>query len=164
MAMRASLNIELTQTDRPDWLDWCSFGFGLGLLPLAPGTWGSLLGVLLVCLFQFLPQDLHLPIMLLIYLYSIYACAHTYAWLGNDHKAIVIDEVVGMLVASWALPWRLDLLLVSFVAFRCLDIAKPWPICYFEQPRFGFWGVMADDMWAGLFANLITWVYFYCFF
>ncbi len=85
------------------------------------------------------------------------------AWGQVDHGAIVIDEVVGMLVAA-AIPFYLlnqwidpgALALVSFLAFRVFDIAKPWPISLLDRRLKNGWGVMVDDVAAGVLAGAVT--------
>ena len=83
------------------------------------------------------------------------------AWGKPDHGAIVIDEVLGQLLAL-ALPYYVlgasavsfQFLLVGFVLFRLFDIAKPWPVSYFDNHWKSGWGVMLDDVVAGLLAGL----------
>jgi phosphatidylglycerophosphatase A len=71
----------------------------------------------------------------------------------KDPSIVVIDEVVGMLVALWALPFRAGEALAVFLCFRLFDITKPFPLRRLEaQP--GGWGIMLDDLVAGLYANL----------
>lgn len=77
----------------------------------------------------------------------------------DDPQEIVLDELLGCLLAlQWA-AWRLDQVLLAFVLFRLLDIVKPWPINALERRVKGGVGVVLDDLVAGLFAGLLVWVY-----
>ena len=130
--------------------DIWSLGLGRGLLPWAPGTWGSLLGLWLYVVVSMFPLSLAVLLQCVLVVFSFYSCQVTFEWLRCDHKAIVVDEVIGMQLALLGLPLRLDLLLYAFVGFRLLDILKPWPVCVFDQASWGWFGVMADDCCAGL--------------
>ena len=133
-------------------------GFGLGLLPRAPGTWGTLLGVALAGGAGALPGT-HVVLLALV-LVLFFAGAHLARWAAAetrraDPPSFVLDEVVGYLAAVLWLPVADRPWLVlggAFVLFRVLDIAKPWPIGRLERAP-GGWGVMLDDLAAGLIAN-----------
>ncbi len=134
-----------------DWRDYWSFGLGLGLMPWAPGTFGSILGVLLTLPTAYMSKYTAMTWLMVITVFSCYCCHHTYNKLGKkDHKAIVCDEVVGMMFTYMFIPLNVKRALWGFIIFRCLDITKPGPIGWMEDKRFGFMGVMADDMVAGL--------------
>jgi phosphatidylglycerophosphatase A len=72
----------------------------------------------------------------------------------KDPSIVVIDEVVGMLVALWALPFQAGEALAAFLCFRLFDIVKPYPIRRLERQP-GGWGIMLDDVLAGLYANAV---------
>jgi phosphatidylglycerophosphatase A len=72
----------------------------------------------------------------------------------KDPSIVVIDEVVGMLVALFALPLRAADVLAAFLCFRVFDIAKPFPLRRLEA-RPGGWGIMLDDLVAGLYTNVL---------
>ena len=137
--------------------------FGSGLLPRAPGTWGSLAALP----FAFALTAAGGPLVLFaaaaaaffagVWASGLYANASG----QSDPGAVVIDEVAGQwltLVPLATTPLALDPLLygVGFVAFRGFDVLKPWPIRYFEQHLPGAWGIMADDIAAGVLAGLLT--------
>ena len=75
--------------------------------------------------------------------------------IGNhDSSSIVIDEVAGYLVSVVLVPFSIKTMLLAFILFRVFDIAKPWPIRYIDKKWGGGWGVVMDDVLAGIFANL----------
>lgn len=145
-----------------------SLGGGAGLIPFAPGTWGSALGVLIAWALEDLPPRLFWGVVGLMVVIGIPLCGRTGRTLGQvDHGAIVWDEVAGVMVAV-GLAAGIGLpagsgsggmtpltLLAAFVLFRILDISKPWPIGLLERRLGGGWGVMADDLAAGLVAGLV---------
>lgn len=139
---------------------WLAVGGGLGLMAKAPGTWGTLAGLPLALLLLALPPFIAWPLLLLCALAGIWICGRTAAdWGVHDHGAIVWDEVVGyaltvLLAASWLVIGPLELLL-AFVLFRLFDILKPWPIRYLDRQVHGGFGIMVDDLLAGLFAAVM---------
>jgi len=134
-----------------------AFGLGTGLLRPAPGTWGSLLGIPLfmgMLLLGILPYSV---VALALLAVGCWICDVSARRLGvHDHPGIVFDEIVGMMLAAWplALQGRADLLdvVAVFVAFRVFDIAKPWPIRWFDRHVHGGLGIMLDDALAGIAA------------
>lgn len=138
---------------------------GVGRLPLAPGTWGSLAVVPLWWLVR--PQGLgaYSLLVLTVTLAGFMSAGGAAELLGRrDHPAIVIDEAAGQLLAlAWLAPsW--PAVLVGFFLFRVLDILKPWPLRALEHLP-GSLGVMADDLaagaLAGLRARLVLWLWGY---
>lgn len=125
---------------------------GLGYLPWAPGTWGTLFGVALAWALRALPLGAYLAVIALVTLAGTWAaCVADRSWDTHDSGRIVIDEVAGYLLtvalldrARWA-P-----LLVGFLVFRLLDILKPPPIRWLDRRVPGGLGVMLDDLAAGL--------------
>ena len=141
---------------------WATF-FGIGFMPIAPGTFASLAVVLLyrAGLHRLPPAALGLIVAAVFF--ACAAASTRYArQLGLvDPGRIVVDEVAGQLVALFALgpDWRL--LISAFLLFRFFDIIKPWPIRRLERLP-GGWGIMADDIAAGVAAaaalRLIAWI------
>jgi len=130
-----------------------AFGFGSGLSPKAPGTAGSLaalpVGILLLCL----PVWAHAALVLLGLVLGIYLCGHAARLLGvHDHPGIVWDEFVGLWLAMLWLPAGWPWWLAAFALFRFFDIAKPWPIRWLDRQVHGGFGIMVDDVLAGIFA------------
>ena len=157
---------ESTHTYGPaDYLALSIATFGVGFLPLAPGTWGSLVGVgiyLLIRFFVFglgqLPFFLfELVVILVITLSGIWAASQTERIIGRkDPGRVVVDEVAGQLIALlpvamvpfWS-SWKLWVI-VSFILFRFFDIVKPYPARQMERFHGGI-GIMCDDLIAGLY-------------
>ena len=132
-------------------------GLFLGLIPLAPGTFGSLLGIPLHCLFGQFPFALGLCALALFSLMSVWISGKAEGLLGcPDPSMIVIDEVAGMAVALAGAPFEPLLILIAFLLFRFFDILKPFPVRQIEKGFPGGWGIVLDDVAAGVLANL-TW-------
>lgn len=137
---------------------------GVGLLPLAPGTWGAAVGVL--CLIPLSNQSentyflpLFIGSIIITWTGAFAAKKLEHLW-GEDPKQCVIDEFVGVWVAilGHTLSWQN--LLAAFVLFRIFDIWKPLGIRRFEAIPNG-WGVMLDDVAAGIVANAVLWAAIY---
>ncbi len=138
-------------------------GFGVGRSPYAPGTMGSLLGVLLV--YFLLPQHFGLQFLLLAVVFVV--AVVTSQWLAEaegakDPSVVVIDEIAGQLVTFLWVPFAalgsFKVLLAGFLIFRAFDIWKPWPIRKAENLP-GGWGIVLDDVLAGIYANIILQVW-----
>ena len=128
--------------------------FYLGKLPFAPGSWGSL-GALI--LWIFLPLSFSLQLMVIIILFSVGVIASKKtAESMNDHdpSEVVIDEATGMGIALFMLPHSTVIYTMAFILFRIFDIFKP-SFIYRAQKLPGGWGIMFDDVLAGIFALLI---------
>ena len=129
-----------------------AFGFGAGLMPKAPGTWGTLVAIP----FYFLALRLGgtpavLTCALLLFGLGIWASAVTGKALGvADHGGIVIDEIAAFVLVLAFTPQGLLWLVAAFVLFRIFDITKPWPIRYFDRTLKGGFGVMFDDLLAAI--------------
>lgn len=138
-------------------LRWLAEGLGLGRLPVAPGTFGSLLALpLYLLLSAFLPWPAYLALVLVTLPLHAWICeAGRRALGGSDPSPVVWDEVVGMLLALTAVPRGLLPLAVAFIAFRGFDILKPFPIGWIEARLPGGWGILLDDVVAGLYALLL---------
>lgn len=134
---------------------WLAFGCGTGLAPVAPGTFGTLLGIPLYYLLSPLPVAIYCSVVLGLFLIGIALCQITARDLGvHDHPGIVWDEIVGYLITMIAAPAGIGWLLWGFVLFRLFDIVKPWPIRWLDRHAKGGFGIMIDDVLAGVFALL----------
>nr|VFJ92249.1 MAG: phosphatidylglycerophosphatase A [Candidatus Kentron sp. H]VFK00836.1 MAG: phosphatidylglycerophosphatase A [Candidatus Kentron sp. H]VFK04862.1 MAG: phosphatidylglycerophosphatase A [Candidatus Kentron sp. H] len=130
-----------------------SLGFGAGLTPFAPGTMGTLVGVILYIGLQPLSLPWYLLTVAILFVLGIGLCGATARALATpDHPAIVWDEMVGFLVTMTAAPTGWGWVLWGFILFRCFDIAKPWPIGIIDTRIRGGVGIMSDDLLAGLYA------------
>ena len=128
---------------------------GVGYLPLAPGTWGSLAALPLWWVLRHLGATGYLLAWLGVFLVSLWAAGSAWTILGKtDHPAIVLDEAVGMLVALAGAPPRWQWVFLGFVLFRAFDILKPFPIKYLEGLPGGL-GVVMDDVAAGVMAWVV---------
>ncbi|MSR76986.1 MAG: CDP-diacylglycerol--glycerol-3-phosphate 3-phosphatidyltransferase [Candidatus Omnitrophica bacterium] len=129
---------------------------GVGLLPLAPGTWGSLAGLLLVMLLQF---------NWIVYGVTFFALMGAGFWAASkldlvterDPGYVVMDEVLGMMLAFFLIPFNPVTALTGFFIFRGFDIAKPFPLKHLERLP-GFWGILLDDLGAGIYTWILLWV------
>jgi len=131
-----------------------SLGFGSGLSPLAPGTMGTLVAVAMYLLLNRLDLIVYLMVILGGFIIGVYVCDYTSKALGvHDHSGIVWDEIIGYWITMIAVPaqtWQW--ILAGFVLFRLFDIVKPWPVNIADKHLHGGFGIMIDDVLAGLYA------------
>ncbi|MDH3493884.1 MAG: phosphatidylglycerophosphatase A [Acidobacteriota bacterium] len=146
---------------------------GVGYLPLAPGTWGSIVGVVIYVVAVYLAFTYQIwskPVcfavtavaMILLSLAAIWSSDRTAVIKrGKDPQIVVIDEVLGQLVTFVFIPFTLSWwpILTGFVLFRVFDIWKPYPIRVFESLPGGI-GICADDVVAGLYAGVCLAVFY----
>jgi len=131
-------------------------GAGAGYAPFAPGTAGSLLGLLLFWPLSRLPFAGEVGVTAALFLLGTLAATHMASRLGlKDPGIVVVDEVVGQWVSLLLLPLTPVTVALGFLLFRLLDVVKPWPARDFERLP-GGWGIMADDVMAGIYANLLV--------
>ena len=137
-------------------IHFLSLGFGSGLAPRAPGTFGTLIAVPVYLLLAGLDPLVYLIISLFLLYIGIHLCQVTADRLGvHDHPAIVWDEIVGYLLTMVAVPFDWLWIVAGFVLFRLFDIWKPWPIGYFDRRVSGGVGIMLDDLLAAVYASII---------
>jgi phosphatidylglycerophosphatase A len=137
-----------------------AFGFGAGLAPVAPGTVGSLLGVLLAWLTLDLGLYAQIAIAATLFFAGIWICGESARRLGiHDHGGIVWDEVTGMFVTLLVAPYTITAWILGFLLFRVLDIVKPWPIRDMDHRLGGGLGIMLDDLVAALYAAILLALY-----
>lgn len=128
-------------------------GFGAGALPFAPGTWGTLIAIPLYLVLQPLPLALYISIVGIAGLVGIWLCRVTAQDMGvHDHPSIVWDEIVGYWLTMIAAPAGWMWIWLGFLLFRIFDVWKPWPIRWIDQRIQGGFGIMFDDILAGLYA------------
>ena len=133
-----------------------SLGFGSGLAPKAPGTFGTLVGLPLFWLISGLTFYAQLSIITLLFLVGIYCCDKTGKALGvSDHGGIVWDEIVAIMLVLTFTTLQWQWWLIAFLLFRLFDIWKPYPICYFDAKLKNGFGVMFDDLLAAIYAILV---------
>lgn len=133
-----------------------AFGFGSGLAKKAPGTFGTLAAIPFFLLIQDLAWPLYLSWLLVTFVLGVWWCERASHTLGvHDHGGIVWDEFVGYWITMFMAPAGFVWMLVGFVLFRFFDIIKPWPIRWFDRRVGGGFGIMIDDVIAGIFAAIV---------
>ena len=127
---------------------------GVGFLPAAPGTWATLVGVVIAyCLGSNLAAYTILVLVLLIL--GIMTTGIVAKQVNQqDPGFLVIDEVVGVLIALWGLPLIWPVMVCGFFLFRAFDMFKIYPVNKLEA-QLGGWGIMLDDCMAGVYTNII---------
>ena len=139
-------------------IHFLALGFGSGLLHPAPGTWGSLVGVVLgALLLSWLGAKTFFILTALCFFLGIWLCERTSHDMGvHDHGSIVWDEIVAVFFVLLAVPQiSLFWCTVAFAAFRLFDILKPYPIRYFDEKLTNGFGIMADDILAAGYSILV---------
>jgi len=139
-----------------DPLHLLSLGFGSGLSPIAPGTFGTLAAIPLYLLLVLADSEMVYIIACTSGLIlGFYLCERTSRCLGvQDHPGIVWDEIIGFLITMLFITPSLTSILLGFILFRIFDILKPWPISVIDSRVKGGIGVMLDDVIAGAMALL----------
>ena len=130
-----------------------ALGFGSGLVPVMPGTFGSLAAIPLLLLCMSLSTPSFIAVTLIASVVGIYLCGKTADDMQvHDHGSIVWDEIAGMFVTFLFLPLTASTLVLGFLLFRLFDILKPWPIGIIDKRLHGGTGIMLDDLLAGAMA------------
>jgi phosphatidylglycerophosphatase A len=130
-------------------------GLGSGYSPLAPGTAGSLVGLVLYWPLQRLPLLWQVTTLGLVFGWGVICASYVVRQVGDpDPGIVVVDEVVGMWASLLYLPFTWATAVTAFLMFRAMDIFKPYPARDLESLP-GGWGIMADDLMAGIYANLL---------
>jgi phosphatidylglycerophosphatase A len=133
-----------------------AFGFGSGLMPIAPGTWGTLVAIPLYWLLSFCSLDVYLGTVVLAFILGVYITDQVSKDMGvHDFGGIVWDEIVGYLLTMLLMPFSLLWALVGFGLFRLFDIWKPFPIRYMDERIQGGLGIMLDDVLAAIYAWIV---------
>ncbi len=136
-----------------DPVQFLAFGFGTGLAPRAPGTFGTLPGLLLGWLCASLELEWRLAIGAFLIIAGVWICGEAARRIGvHDHPGIVWDEIAGMYMTVQMLPAEIGPYAMAFIAFRVFDIWKPWPIRDLDHRLAGGTGIMLDDLVAALYA------------
>jgi len=138
-------------------MEFIATGFYSGKLPKMPGTWGSILGALLLYLFW--PNSVYLQAVIVAVTFALSVITSDYLAKNlkeKDPEQVVIDEILGMELTFLALnpSGNLKLTIAGLILFRIIDIMKPFPIRLFERLP-GGWGITVDDAVAGIMSNLL---------
>lgn len=132
-----------------------AMGLGSGLAPKAPGTAGTLLTVPLVYFLQQQSLFIYALVTLFVLLTGSWVCGYAAKKLQvHDHSGIVYDEVAGFLITMFMMPAGWFWMLAGFILFRFFDAVKPWPISWLDKNLSGGFGIMFDDVIAGIFSLL----------
>lgn len=138
------------------WQHLVALGFGAGLAPKAPGTFGTLIAIPFIIAFATLGLTWYLFFLVAGTVLGIYICGKTAQDVGeHDHGAIVWDEIIGFALTMLMVPLSVQSLVLGFLLFRFFDIVKPWPIRWFDRRVHGGLGIMLDDLLAAVPAWLI---------
>jgi len=134
-----------------------AFGFGAGLAPVAPGTWGTLLALPIYWLVSPRLEPVEFLLMLVVlFALGVWACEMTGRAIGvSDHGGMVWDETVAFLLVLFFVPATLPWQAAAFLLFRLFDILKPPPIRYYDQKLKNGFGVMLDDLIAASYTLLV---------
>ncbi|XQW85927.1 phosphatidylglycerophosphatase A [Thalassotalea piscium] len=156
MTKPANNKVNFTLSDP---IQFFALGFGSGLAPKAPGTFGTLAAIPIFYLMSFLDVYSYAAIVLVMAVIGVYFCGHAAKRVGvHDHPAIVWDEFVGYLITMFMIPWSWHAVLLGFILFRIFDIFKPWPISYLDKNCHGGFGIMIDDVVAGFASFLCMYI------
>ena len=133
-----------------------AFGFGSGLAPFAPGTFGTLAAIPLYLVLTQFTWPMYAFLVFIAFVVGVRLCDVTGGRLGiHDYGGIVWDEFVGLWITLFLIPFSWQNLIIGFIAFRFFDIIKPFPIGWLDKKVSGGFGVMIDDVLAGVYGFLV---------
>ena len=145
-------------------------GLGTGYTPIAPGTAGSILGILVFYFFNFVLNKLEFQqpfililnfvVIIIVLLIGVFSIKIVHQRWQHDASQIVIDEIVGVWIAVFAFPFQWQYYLYGFILFRFFDIVKPLFIKKIDRLKSN-WSVMLDDVLAGVHANIVLQIFVY---
>ncbi len=131
-------------------------GFGVGYSPIAPGTMGTLIAIPVYYFLSAIPSPLYEITLIAFFFLSVWISENAEISFGKkDDPGIVIDEMVGFLITMLWVPKTTLFIILGFFLFRFFDILKPFPIRHLERGFKGGFGVVLDDVLAGIYANII---------
>ena len=147
----------MARTQLTSWTHWLAFGLGSGLASKAPGNFGTVAALpIWWLLLHDMPLLPYLGVLLSGFAFGVYLCQRTSDDLGvHDHPGIVWDEWIGLWITYILVPSGWEWIVAGFVLFRFFDILKPWPIKWLDQKVHGGFGIMIDDVLAGIFAWVV---------
>lgn len=127
-----------------------------GKAPFAPGTFGTIAGILFVLAFKYIPPGYEILYVVAVIIFAIWISDMAEKILKQkDPGCIVIDEIAGYLVAMAGMPITITTIIAGFILFRFFDIIKPFPVKYFEKKFNGGPGIVLDDLIAGLLSAFV---------
>jgi len=132
-----------------------STGFGAGFSPIAPGTMGTLVAIPIYLFLSAIPSPFYELTVITFFFFSSWISDKAQRYLGErDSTRIVIDEIMGFLITMLWVPKTTLFIIIGFFLFRFFDIVKPPPIRLLERVKGGY-GVVLDDVLAGVYSNII---------
>ena len=130
--------------------------FGVGYSPIAPGTLGTLVAIPIYYFLSGIPSPLYEITLVGFFFLSVWVSENAERFFGKkDDQRIVIDEIIGFLITMLWVPKTVPFVIIGFFLFRFFDILKPFPIRRLEKGLKGGYGVVLDDVLAGIYANII---------
>ena len=138
-------------------IHFLAFGLGSGAAPYAPGTFGTLAAIpIYLVLVEYLAWPAYGLVVVVMFAFGVWLCERTERDIGvHDHSGIVWDEFVGYLVTMFAVPVDWVWVVAGFFLFRLFDVWKPFPVRQLERRYQNGFGNMADDLLAGIYANIV---------
>jgi len=131
-------------------------GFGVGNSPIAPGTLGTLIAIPVYYFLSEIPSPLYEITLIGFFFLSVWISENAETFFGKkDDQRIVIDEMIGFLITMLWIPKTILFIIIGFILFRFFDILKPFPIRHLEKRLKGGFGVVLDDVAAGVYANIV---------
>ena len=131
-------------------------GFGVGYSPIAPGTLGTLVAIPIYYFLSGIPSPLYEITLVGFFFLSVWVSENAERFFAKkDDQRIVIDEIMGFLITMLWIPKTVPFIIIGFFLFRFFDILKPFPIRRLEKELKGGYGVVLDDVLAGIYGNII---------
>jgi phosphatidylglycerophosphatase A len=145
----------MNTTRKNDLVVFLATGCFTGFLPTMPGTWGTFAGIPLVIISHRLTSIMQAVVTVVFVFFAVFIAGRAeILFEDRDARPIVIDEMVGFLITLLWLPLNFLTLCLGFVLFRLFDIVKPPPIGIIEKRLHKGWGIVLDDVLAGVFAHV----------
>ncbi len=131
-------------------------GFGVGYSPIAPGTLGTLVAIPIYYFLSEIPPPLYEITLVGFFFLSVWISENAERFFGKkDDQRIVVDEIVGFLITMLWVPKTVPFIIIGFFLFRFFDILKPFPIRRLEKRLKGGYGVVLDDVAAGVYGSIV---------
>jgi len=131
-------------------------GLYTGYMPVAPGTWGTLVAFPLHFLLIRLPQTSYYMSLAVVFIVAVFTAGSAEKILDRgDPGIVVIDEIIGMLIGLIGAPLKVVPMLAAFFVFRFFDIIKPFPAGWADRHLHGGLGIVLDDVIAGIYTLLV---------
>jgi phosphatidylglycerophosphatase A len=131
-------------------------GFGVGYSPIVPGTLGTLIAIPIYFFLSTIPSPIYEITLIGFFFLSVWISENAERFFGKkDDRRIVIDEIIGFLITMLWIPKTVPFIVIGFFVFRFFDILKPFPIRRLEKRLKGGYGVVLDDVLAGVYSSII---------